>query len=235
MCTLTFSLRRARTRKLTVRLAVVIAFREFSIITDDTIASERKRFRSEVLVSIETFAKRTAIRNLQSTGRLDNSQLGLAYDHFQLAVLQMKERERQAKAANGSRSRSSSTVGRSPARSPRPDGGASSLSSGSKPPKEETKPEDRLDRIAFSRFMADVATWARNEKLVKNGLLSHIEREPADHALIDKIYLAWDVTHAGSLSFQVCLCAARSQISVGLWRSLRRTSSLASTLSSSTT
>ncbi|BGP28952.1 hypothetical protein JCM10296v2_000688 [Rhodotorula toruloides] len=180
----------------------VVAFREFSIITDDTIASERKRFRSEVIVSIETFAKRTAIRNLQTTGRLDPAQLGLAYDHFQLAVLQMKERERQDKAANGSRSRSSSTVGRSPAQSPRPDGGASSLSSGSKPPKEETKPEDRLDRIAFGRFMADVATWARNEKLVKNGLLSHIEREPADHALIDKVFLAWDVTHAGSLSFQ---------------------------------
>ncbi|KAJ8296851.1 putative GTPase-activating protein [Rhodotorula toruloides] len=180
----------------------VVAFREFSIITDDTIASERKRFRSEVLVSIETFAKRTAIRNLQTTGRLNQAQLGLAYDHFQLAVLQMKERERQDKAANGSRSRSSSTVGRSPAQSPRPDGGASSLSSGSKPPKEETKPEDRLDRTAFGRFMADVATWARNEKLVKNGLLSHIEREPADHALIDKVFLAWDVTHAGSLSFQ---------------------------------
>ncbi|GAA6035200.1 hypothetical protein JCM8097_006416 [Rhodosporidiobolus ruineniae] len=182
----------------------VVAFREFSIITDDTVASERKRFRAEVLVSIETFAKRTAIRNLNTTKRLDKDQLGLAYDHFQLAVLKQKERER-VESSSTPRSRSSSFKAaaspRSPAFSPKP-GDASSTSSAAKPPKEETRPEDRIDREAFGGFMADVASWARDEKVVKNGLLEHVERTPADHALIDKVFAAWDTTLAGSLNFQ---------------------------------
>ncbi|GAA5937064.1 hypothetical protein JCM1841_002790 [Sporobolomyces salmonicolor] len=178
----------------------VVAFREFSIITDDTIASERKRFRAEVVVSIETFAKRTAIRNLASTGRLDKEQLGLAYDHFQLAVLRMREQNRLPNTnLSGLRSRAPSGTA-----SPRT-ADASSFSSkhsGGKPPKEETKVEDRIDRVAFGTFMADVSTWARDEKLVKNGLLEHIDRQPADHQLIDRIFTAWDKSLSGSLSFQ---------------------------------
>jgi hypothetical protein len=53
--------------------------------------------------------------------------------------------------------------------------------------------------------MADVATWARNERVVKNGLLEHIDRQPADHQFIDKIFAAWDTSLQGSLSFQVRL------------------------------
>ncbi|GAA5849918.1 hypothetical protein JCM8547_000954 [Rhodosporidiobolus lusitaniae] len=197
----------SRTRQITkFQELFVVAFREFSIITDDTIASERKRFRAEVVVSIETFAKRTAIRNLNTTERLDKEQLGLAYDHFQLAVLKQKERERVAASATP-RSRASSINAaaspRSPSliRSPRVDD-FTSTSSGSKPPKEETRPEDRIDREAFGGFMADIATWARDEKVVKNGLLEHVERYPADHALIDKIFASWDKSLSGSLNFQ---------------------------------
>ncbi|GAA5952670.1 hypothetical protein JCM10213_005221 [Rhodosporidiobolus nylandii] len=183
----------------------VVAFREFSIISDDTIISERKRFRAEVLVSIETFAKRTAIRNLQSPKRLDKDQLGLAYDHFQLAVLKQKERERVA-SSSAPRSRASSVNAaaaspHSSGFSPKPSD-ATSTSSNSKPPKEETRPEDRIDRQAFGGFMAVVASWARDEKVVKNGLLEHVERHPADHALIDKIFAAWDTSLSGSLNFQ---------------------------------
>ncbi|GAA5922571.1 uncharacterized protein JCM15063_003347 [Sporobolomyces koalae] len=177
----------------------VVAFREFSNITDDTIASERKRFRAEVVVSIETFAKRTAIRNLHSTGRLNKEQLALAYDHFQLAVLRQKERTR-APPTNltGLRSRTSSTATR---------GRESTASSSTKTgqddkPEKEDKPEDRIDRAGFGTFMADVATWARDERIVKNGLLEHIDRQPADHQFIDRIFASWDKSLAGALSFQ---------------------------------
>ncbi|CEQ42179.1 SPOSA6832_03986, partial [Sporobolomyces salmonicolor] len=156
--------------------------------------------KSSVVVSIETFAKRTAIRNLASTGRLDKEQLGLAYDHFQLAVLRMREQNRLPNTnLSGLRSRAPSGTA-----SPRT-ADASSFSSkhsGGKPPKEETKVEDRIDRVAFGTFMADVSTWARDEKLVKNGLLEHIDRQPADHQLIDRIFTAWDKSLSGSLSFQ---------------------------------
>ncbi|GAA6000472.1 uncharacterized protein JCM10292_001531 [Rhodotorula paludigena] len=188
----------------------VVAFREFSIITDDTIASERKRFRAEVLVSIETFAKRTAIRNLASTGRLDKTQLGLAYDHFQLAVLRMRDLEREqalktGASANGggSRSRAGSTA--SPRASPNSQTPVSPSLLGddhARPPKEETRPEDRIDRNAFGGFLADVATWARDEKIVRNGLLEHVERKAVDHKLVDKVFAKWDREGKGSVSFQ---------------------------------
>lgn len=191
---MTFSL----TRDLSV---VVVAFREFSTITDDTIASERKRFRAEVVVSIETFAKRTAIRNLNSTGRLNKEQLGLAYDHFQFAVLRQKERTKPPPTnLTGLRSRTASNATRG-----RESTASSTKTGGQDKPDKEDKPEDRIDRAGFGTFMADVATWARNERIVKNGLLEHIDRQPADHQFIDRIFAAWDKTLTGSLSFQVRL------------------------------
>lgn len=63
--------------------------------------------------------------------------------------------------------------------------------------------EERLGRHAFGKFIADIATWARDEKTVKNGLLWHIERQPKDHVFIDRIFTAWDTTGEGSLSLQV--------------------------------
>ncbi|GAA5890230.1 hypothetical protein JCM8208_002744 [Rhodotorula glutinis] len=190
--------------------SLVVAFREFSVITDDTIASERKRFRSEVLVSIETFAKRTAIRNLSSTGRLDKAQLGLAYDHFQLAVLRMKDAEREAAIAAArttSRSRASS-VNTLNAPSPTSlssrtsDPSLLTLDADGRPPREDPRPEDRIDRRAFGGFMGDVATWARDEKVVRNGLIAHVERVPVEHVVIDRVFAKWDVEGKGALSFQ---------------------------------
>ncbi|GAA6051294.1 hypothetical protein JCM3770_006798 [Rhodotorula araucariae] len=181
----------------------VVAFREFSIITDDTIASERKRFRAEVVVSIETFAKRTAIRNLSSTGRLDKTQLALAYDHFQLAVLRMKDAEREAAAAAAARdprSRASSVSTRAP--SPGAAGAAGLLDADGRPAREDPRPEDRIDRAAFGAWMGDVATWARDEKVVRNGLIAHVERVPVDHKLIDRVFEKWDREAKSALSFQ---------------------------------
>ncbi|GAA5980178.1 hypothetical protein JCM10908_001563 [Rhodotorula pacifica] len=180
----------------------VVAFREFAGVTDETILAERKRFRSEVLVNIETFAKRTALRNLKGTGRLNAEQLGLTYDHFQLAALQQKESERAAAIADGARSRASSSASRMTPKSTAWSSSSSSHSDSPKPMREETKAEERLGRQAFGKFLADVATWARDEKMVKNGLLSHIERQPKDHVMIDRIFAAWDTSSTGSLSLQ---------------------------------
>jgi hypothetical protein len=70
---------------------LVVAFKEFALITDETIASERKRFRAGVVDNIESFAKRAAVRNLRRTGRFDKNQLGTIYDQFQLAVLKARD------------------------------------------------------------------------------------------------------------------------------------------------
>lgn len=57
-----------------------ILFREFSIITKDIILSDHRRFRDEIIHSIEAFSKRGVIRNLQSLGRFIKEQAGLIYD-----------------------------------------------------------------------------------------------------------------------------------------------------------
>lgn len=39
--------------------------------------------------------------------------------------------------------------------------------------------------------------------MIRNGLHQHIERQPVEHEFIDRIFAAWDQSHAGELSFQV--------------------------------
>lgn len=54
---------------------LVVAFREFSVITEDTIISERRRFRAVIADEIESFAKRAAVRNLKSNGKFSKEQM----------------------------------------------------------------------------------------------------------------------------------------------------------------
>lgn len=66
----------------------VVAFREFSTITEETILSERKRFRAEIADEIEVFSKRAAVRNLKNS-RFTPAQLSIVYDKFFNAVVKM--------------------------------------------------------------------------------------------------------------------------------------------------
>lgn len=154
---------------------LVVAFREFSHITDDTIFQERKRHEKGVVISIENYAKRATIRGLTHVGRLNKDQLGKIYDHFQLALL-----------------RSSGTTGRRNSMyvpSPRDE-------------KSEGKVEQRLGREAFRILLGDISTWARNETVVRNGFHQHLERAAVEHELIDRLFIAWDRSRVGSLSLQ---------------------------------
>lgn len=145
------------------------------------------------MISIENFAKRSAIRNLKDTGRLDKGQLGLAYDHFQLASLRSKEQSRRPSAADA--------LGAKSTASPRTPSSASFGKESA--PKDEEKVEERIDRRAFGRFLGDIASWARDETLVKNGFHEHLDRKPVDHELVDRMFVYWDQSLSGALSFQV--------------------------------
>jgi TBC1 domain family member 8/9 len=65
---------------------LLVSFREFSVITDEMIATERRRFRGEVVTSLESFSKRGAVRNLKTTGRFNKEQLGKIYDMLFKAI-----------------------------------------------------------------------------------------------------------------------------------------------------
>ena len=77
----------SRTRAITCfQELLLVAFREFSVITEETILSERRRFRSEIIHGIESFSRRAAVRNLRTLGRFNKEQAGKLYDALYNAI-----------------------------------------------------------------------------------------------------------------------------------------------------
>ena len=64
----------------------VVSFKEFSVITNQTILDQRAKYKDTVLNGIESFAKRTTIRNLHDVGKLKPEDLGILYDRFNNAL-----------------------------------------------------------------------------------------------------------------------------------------------------
>jgi TBC1 domain family member 8/9 len=117
---------------------LLISFREFSTITDETILSERRRFRAEVVHDIESFAKRAAVRNLRTLARFDKERAGLIYDSLYHAMIVEPP---------------------PPAVAPPP---SLILEKG----ENEERPETRIGLRTFRVFLSEIATWARDEKVV---------------------------------------------------------------------
>lgn len=135
-----------RTRAITnFQELLLVSFREFSIITDETILNERRYFRSEIIHSIESFAKRSAVRNLKSFGRFTKEQVGYIYDALYKALC---------------------LVPSPPVAAPPP-----SLLTTADGEGVEPKAETRITLRTFRQFLSEVATWARDEKIVMNGLI----------------------------------------------------------------
>ncbi|BFZ55185.1 GTPase activating protein (GAP) [Savitreella phatthalungensis] len=68
---------------------MVVAFREFSAVTQDTVVSLRAKHKEDTLQSIEGFAKRSQLRGLD-TGRLSATDVSNVYDHFQVALYERR-------------------------------------------------------------------------------------------------------------------------------------------------
>lgn len=59
-----------------------MAYREFGSITDDKIREMRQTHQLKVVAGIESFAKRSTLRNIDDTAGLDKEELGIIYDKF---------------------------------------------------------------------------------------------------------------------------------------------------------
>ncbi|CAD6923061.1 unnamed protein product [Tilletia controversa] len=169
---------------------LVVAFREFGIVTDETIASERRRFRQEIVQDIELFARRSAIRNLGDLGNFSKDQVGLIYD-------QMVESIYRARHAPSTPSDALDN----------PNGSSTLPTNNSSDPASTAPPdldykEMRIDLKTFRLFLGEVATWARDEYVVSNGLQARIERKVPEHETVIRIFKAWDEEQRGSLSLQ---------------------------------
>ena len=89
---------------------MVVAFKEFAGITQNTISEQRAKHKNAVMDNIESFSKRTSIRNLgPESKKLSVNDLGFLYDKFyyvlyerqQRAEIIQQEADRKAKAARG--------------------------------------------------------------------------------------------------------------------------------------
>ncbi|KAI8985785.1 TBC-domain-containing protein [Trametes punicea] len=153
---------------------LLVSFREFAIITDETIQSERRKYRSEIVHSIESFSKRAAIRNLRTLERFTKEQVGFIYDALFKAIC----------------------IEPPPAVSLPP---PSLLTTKDQA---EERPETRIGLKTFRVFLSEICTWARTEKIVSNGFQQRVDREVAEHELIDRLFYFWDTSYRGALSFQ---------------------------------
>lgn len=153
---------------------LLVSFREFAVITDQTIFDERRRFRNEVISSIESFSKRAAVRNLKTLERFSKEQVGLIYDALFKAVC----------------------IEPPPAPPPAP------ISLLITKDAVEERPDTRIGFKTFRVFLSEIVTWARDEKIVINGFQQRVDREVADHELIDRLFVFWDYSSRGALSFQ---------------------------------
>ncbi|KAI0321588.1 rab-GTPase-TBC domain-containing protein [Amylostereum chailletii] len=153
---------------------LLVSFREFAIINDETIHAERRRFRHEIVTSIESFSKRSAIRNLKTLERFSKDQVGLIYDALFKAICLEPP--------------------------PAPVAPPPILLTTKDTPEE--RPETRIELRTFRVFLSEIATWARDEKIVSNGFQQRVDRDVAEHELIDRLFFFWDIFYRGSLSFQ---------------------------------
>jgi len=122
---------------------LLVAFREFSVITDETILAERKRYRTEIIHGIESFSKRAAIRHLSTFERFSKDQVGLIYDVLFKAVCVEPPPPTAAAVV----------------RKERADGVE----------EESERPETRIGPKTLRVFLAEIVTWARDELIVSNG------------------------------------------------------------------
>ena len=72
---------------------MVVAFKEFAGITQNTISEQRAKHKDAVLANIESFTKRTSIRNLgPESKRLSVNDLGFLYDKFYAVLYERQQR-----------------------------------------------------------------------------------------------------------------------------------------------
>lgn len=66
--------------------------------------------------------------------------------------------------------------------------------------------EMRVDLPTFRYFLAEVATWARDEYVISNGFQERTERKVPEHDVVARVFRYWDSEKRGTLSLQVSSC-----------------------------
>ena len=199
---------------------MVVAFKEFAGITQNTISEQRMRHKDAVLDNIENFAKRTSIRNLgPESKKLSNDDLGFLYDRFYLILYERQQRmqiirEQENRQAKASRAKATEVVigvaGNSEV-------GLGRVGMGPSP--------TLMNYDAFREFLAGITQWAitdspgpqqkdsEREASIHSGYSAKSRSfsfspwgagnpEPADHDFMQRLYGKWNKNDHDGLSLQ---------------------------------
>ncbi|KAE8348786.1 rab-GTPase-TBC domain-containing protein [Aspergillus coremiiformis] len=190
---------------------MVVAFKEFSGITHQTITEQREKHKDAVLESIESFAKRTSIRNLgPDSKKLSMDDLGVIYDRFYEVLYEHQQMERlldeEKKRQEKKRIERTSILG------PPVDREVGRVGLGPSP--------THMDYNAFRDFLAATAKWAvgdalgssRKESTTEQNLSSsrgfgksltwNNKSEAADHEFMQRLFRNWATEPSEGLSLQ---------------------------------
>lgn len=200
---------------------MVVAFKEFAGITQNTISEQRAKHKDAVLDNIESFAKRTSIRNLgPDSKRLSVDDLAFLYDRF-YGILYEREQRLQVMREESDRRAKAST-----------NKALEILTGGAANPNIEIGrvglgPSPTLMNYdGFREFLAGITRWAITDAPTPSHKDSISERssiysghsgrdpslsispwgaghsEPADHDFMQRLYGKWNKDDNDGLSLQ---------------------------------
>lgn len=199
---------------------MVVAFKEFSSITQSTISEQRLKHKDGVLNNIESFAKRTSIRNLgPDSKRLSVEELGALYDRFYGILYGRQQRsqmiqEESERLARASRAKAAEVVNGLPENQTIEKGRVGLGPSSS-----------LMDYDGFREFLAGMTKWAITDSPTSPDKESLSEKEkhsyfgnsvrrrealspwgggpePADHEFMQRLFRRWDVDINSALTLQ---------------------------------
>lgn len=192
---------------------MVVAFKEFSGITHSTVTEQRAKHKDAVLENIESFAKRTSIRNLgPDSRRLSVDDLGLIYDRFYEVLYDRQQRQKTIDEEKRRQDRKK--MERTSILGPSTDREIGRVGLGPSP--------THMDYDGFREFLAGMAKWAAADSsgpssqkgshadlsspslrgLRKSSSSLHNRPEPADHEFMHRLYNKWATDPSQGLSLQ---------------------------------
>lgn len=199
---------------------MIVAFKEFAAITQSTISEQRAKHKDAVLDNIESFAKRTSIRNLgPDSKRLSVEDLGFLYDRFYGILYEREQRmqllrEESTKRAKSGRTQVPETVS---GNAGNPSIEIGRVGMGPSP--------TLMNYDGFREFLAGITRWAITDAPTSSHKESMSEKEnsigssgrsrsfsvspwgtgnsePADHDFMQRLYGRWNVDDQDGLSLQ---------------------------------
>ncbi|CAL3971091.1 unnamed protein product [Diplocarpon coronariae] len=201
---------------------MVVAFKEFSGITQHSISEQRMKHKDAVLNNIESFAKRTSIRNLgPDSKRLGVEDLGALYDRFYGILYERQQRnqmiqDEMARREKASKARAAEVVT-----------GLAETQSIEKGRVGLGPSPTLMDYDGFREFLAGISKWAITDSPLPPEKDAASEREkhsyfgnsvrrkeislspwgagnpePADHEFMRRLFQRWDVGMNSALTLQ---------------------------------